>query len=356
MKSLSSMENYHVVGLGNALLDFQVEVPFEFLESQGLEKGSMTLVDESFQKEIVKALEDLQGPQSFARTAGGSAANTIAGVTNFGGRAAYIGKVSADENGRLYRKSLENQKIKVHSIPESHAPTGTCIALITPDAERTMLTHLGIAVDLGPKDIDADLLKASQVLHLEGYLWDSRSAKEAAVEAVDLMQANGRLSALTYSDPHCVERHHKDFLEITKSKLDIIFANEAEAKKAAGAQDGAEAFRLMKEWTRFVCITLGPRGAFLSDRSTGEAVHIPTWDVEVVDKLGAGDLFAAGFLFGITHNKSLKESGYLGCYAATRVIGQVSARLLDDLSPHITTITEGPAEDESCPGDLRLKA
>jgi len=348
------MEKFDVIGLGNALLDFQVEVPFEFLQSQGLEKGTMTLVEESFQKDLVEAVQNHFGSGTLARTAGGSAANTIAGITNFKGSAAYIGKVGNDENGRLYRRSLKDRGIHDHFVPDSSAPTGTCIALITPDAERTMLTHLGIAVDLGPKDLNEALLRSSRILHLEGYLWDSKSARAASLEAIEIMQSHGGLSALTYSDAHCVERHHKDFVELSKTKLDIIFANENEAKKATGSVDGVSAFRVLKDWAKYVCVTLGPRGALLSDRSSGETTHIPTWDVTVIDKLGAGDLFASGFLYSITHGHSLTESGYLGCYASTKVIQQVSARLTEDFSPSISTIMGGPGE-EACPGDLRLR-
>ncbi len=340
------MAKYQLLGLGNALLDFQVEVPFEFLEEQGLKKGSMTLVTEAQQRKLMESVLKKFGANTLRQTSGGCSANTLAGFANFGGKGAFIGKVGKDPHGSIYERSLTEANIESALKTSVDAPTGTCIALITPDAERTMVTHLGISVQLGVGDCNWKMVEDSDIVHIEGYLWDSPSAREASLKAIEIARSKGNKVSFTYSDSWCVDRHRVDFLELTRNKLDIVFANEAEALKATGTEKADEAFRIMRDWVPTLCMTLGSRGAYLSDKLTGTAEHIPTWNVAVVDKLGAGDLFAAGFLYGWTHEKNLRQSGFLGCYAATKVIQQVSARLDDDLSKNIDIAVEGPTADE----------
>lgn len=344
MKEMVAMK-YEVLGLGNALLDYQVEVPNSFLEEHGLKKGSMSLVDAATQHRLLDEVQKRFSKSAIRQTSGGCAANTLAGFANFGGKAFFVGKVGNDENGKTYERDLKSAKVETALHPESKDHTGTCLALITPDAERTMLTHLGIATELQPTDISGDKIQASDIVYIEGYLWDPPSGRAASREAMKAGKQLGKKIAFTFSDSFCVNRHHNDFVSLAKSSIDILFCNEHEAIEATGEKDVHAAFRVMKDWAPIVTITTGPRGALLSDSSRGLTEEIGTWDVKLVDKLGAGDLFAAGFLFGIARGKSLKEAGYLGCYSATKIIQQISARLNEDLSLQISTAIKGPTAE-----------
>ncbi len=337
---------YDVCGLGNALLDYQVRVPNEFLSELGVVKNSMTLVETAFQKKAVQLVHD-RFHEDTQKSSGGCAANTLAGFSNFGGRAYFFGKVGADEQGRHYRQDLEACGVKTHLVEDTRDSTGTCLALITPDAERTMLTHLGVATGLSEQDILPEPITDSAIVYIEGYLWDSPSARAASLKALDIARAQKRRTAFTYSDSFCVERHHSDFLQLAQNKIDILFCNETEALKATKKTDVREAFQEMKTWCNTVCITMGPEGALLSDRSRQAVEEITTWDVKLVDKLGAGDLFAAGFLFGLATDRSLKEAGHLGCFAATRVIQQMGARLPLGLNREVAKACLGPESHES---------
>lgn len=332
---------YDVVGLGNALLDFQVEAPYEFLSELNVTKGSMTLVETAFQSKAIALIHD-RFHRNIQKSSGGCSANTLAGLASFGGKGYFFGKVGKDAAGRHYREDLEKIGITTSLAEDSQDATGTCLALITPDAERTMLTHLGIATQLNEKDISADPIQNSSITYIEGYLWDSPTARKASLKAMELAKASGRLVAFTYSDSFCVDRHLKDFLELAKSKVDILFCNESEAMKATGLSNPEDAFRVMKDWCKVVCTTLGPRGAALSDSRSKQTESISTWDVKLVDKMGAGDLFAAGVLFGLSTGRDLRECGFLGCYAATRVIQQMGARLPQSLKPDIPLALRGP--------------
>ncbi len=336
---------YNVLGVGNALLDYQVSVSYQFLEKNGFKKGSMQLVDAETQGKLLREIRKEFKSNEIKQSSGGCVANSLAGLCNFGGKAFYIGKIAADDHGEIYRNDLRAAKIDTELHPGATEQTGTCLALITPDAERTMLTHLGIATHLGPKDIDSTKIDESEIVYIEGYLWDSPSGRAASQEAIKIAKAKGKKVAFTYSDSFCVDRHFDDFVNLAKSSVDILFCNETEAVRATNTPQVDEAFKIIKNWAPVVCITTGPRGALLSDSKKSETVQIPTWDVKLVDKLGAGDLFAAGFLFGYTHGRNLKEAGYLGCYSATKIIQQVSARLTEDLSKQIDTAVRGPSKE-----------
>lgn len=336
---------YDVLGVGNALLDYQVEVPNSFLEEHGLKKGSMSLVDAATQDHLLKEVRNRFSNSQIRTTSGGCAANTLAGFANFGGKAFFVGKVGTDDNGKTYEADLKSARVDVALHPESKKPTGTCLALITPDAERTMLTHLGIATELSPKDISGDKIQASEIIYIEGYLWDPPSGRSASQEAIKVAKQLGKRVAFTYSDSFCVSRHHADFVSLAKSSIDILFCNESEALAATGEKNVGSAFRVMKDWANIVTITTGPRGALLSHAKERMTEEIGTWNVKLVDKLGAGDLFAAGFLFGISQGRSLRESGFLGCYSATKIIQQVSARLSEDLSKQISIAIKGPTAE-----------
>ena len=354
MEKIDASMKYHVLGLGNALRDYHVEVPFEFLEKHGFQKGSMQLVDAATQKKVISEISTLAGNHSIRQSSGGCAANTLAGLANFGARGIFVGKVANDIQGNTYRDDLHQAGIETDLHPGNSDSTGTCLALITPDAERTMLTHLGIATHLSAKDIDAEKIERSDVIYIEGYLWDPPGGREASTEAIKIAKEKGKEVSFTFSDSFCVDRHKADFISLAKNSVDILFCNESEALIATGAKNIQEGFSILKDWAPTVAVTIGSRGALISEGRGKKAIEIPTWSATLVDKLGAGDLFAAGFLYGHTHGKSLKEAGHLGCYAATRVIQQVSARLSENLKSQIAIALIGP--DPAGAKDVVLKS
>lgn len=333
---------YDVIGIGNALLDYQVEVPFEFIEKHSLTRGSMTLVDEKTQHKLISEIRALKGKDAIRTTSGGCAANTLAGFQSFGGKGYFIGKIAEDDHGEFYKQDLKSCGIGFDLHPGTSAQTGTCLALITPDAERTMLTHLGIAVELGPRDISFETIQKSDMVYIEGYLWDSQSARAASREAMKMAKEQKKKIAFTFSDSFCVGRYHDDFVSLAKEHINVLFCNEDEAKMATKTATAEDAFQVMKGWCETVSITAGARGAFVSRHHGKETEEVPTWPVNLVDTLGAGDLFAAGFLYGLSTNHSLRECGYLGCYAASKIIQQMSARLNGPLSSEYQTAVQGP--------------
>ena len=331
-----------VVGIGNALLDYQVHTSFEFLKQHHLISGSMTLVDANTQKDLLSKIHKHFPKDHVRRSSGGCAANTIAGIRNFGGSSSFIGKIGKDPIGEFYQQDLERIGVSVHLQSSNVQSTGTCLAFITPDAERTMITHLGIATELHEKDIPTAPIQNTKIVYFEGYLWDSPSANKACLKAMDIAKQENKKIALTFSDALCVERHFDEFRHLTQSKVDILFCNEKEALKATNTNRVEDAFRSLQQWCDIVHITTGPRGALVASRKENFAEEIPTWNVKLVDKLGAGDLYAAGVLYGLTHGKNLKESSFLGCYSATRIIQQMSARLEVSLKADIEKVQEGP--------------
>lgn len=335
------MQN-ELIGIGNALLDFQLEVPDSVLTELKIKKGSMNLVDADYQLRIFSELHQRFGRDHFEVNSGGSAANTLAGFANLGGKAHFVGKLGRDDNAREYHADLQRVGIAFDYTPHAELPTGTCLALITPDAERTMLTHLGAAIDLNVKDLPTKALQASKILYLEGYLWDSRTAREACLEAAQVSRSSGMRVAMTFSDAFCVERHHDSFMEMLRNNVDILFCNETEAQMAAKNKDTHEAFKILSRLCPVVAVSTGPRGALLSENFGKHCTEVETWDVPLVDKLGAGDLFAAGVLYGLIRERPLQEAGYLGCYSATRVIQQMSGRLKEDLSKSVSQACRGP--------------
>jgi len=336
---------YDLVGIGNALLDFQIEVPEKILEELQIKKGSMTLVEPNYQLKVLSLLREKFNASNFKMSSGGSAANSLAGFSNYGGKSLLIGKLGQDENGAFYQKDLNACGVQFSSKTTTELPTGTCLALITPDAERTMLTSLGAAVELNTKDLDVDALKHSDFLYIEGYLWDSPSARAACLEAASIAKQNHTKVAFTYSDAFCVKRHFKDFLDLAKNKIDILFCNEHEAKAATETEDISKAFEEIAKWSPTVCVSIGPKGALVAEQAGKKTDRVATWDAKLVDKLGAGDLFASGVLFGLSQQRTLKEAAYLGCFSATRVIEQMSARLTQDLSKEIDQALQGPGKN-----------
>jgi sugar/nucleoside kinase (ribokinase family) len=308
-----------VVGIGNALVDVISHETDEFVVAHGLVKSAMTLIEADRAEELYAAM----GPGIEA--SGGSAANTIAGVASFGGRAAYMGRVFDDQLGTVFAHDLRAQGVTFHNKPATDGPpTGRCLIVVTPDAHRTMNTCLGASAFFGPGDVDADLVRNAQVTFLEGYLFDRPESMEAYWTASGYAHDAGRRVALTLSDLFCVERHRDDFLPLVRERVDILFANESEACALWGCDEVGAAIERARAEVAVACITLSEKGSVVV---AGTETHeVPAQPVEVVDTTGAGDLYAAGFLYGYTSGRPLPECGRLGSVAAAEIISHIGAR------------------------------
>jgi sugar/nucleoside kinase (ribokinase family) len=308
-----------VVGIGNALVDVLSHETDGFIDAHGLVKNAMTLVETERAEELYAAM----GPG--IEMSGGSAANTVAGIASFGGAAAYMGRIFDDQLGAVFAHDLRAQSVTFHNKPATDGPpTGRCLIVVTPDAHRTMNTYLGASAFFGPSDIDADLVRSSQVTFLEGYLFDRPESKEAYWTASGLARDAGRQVALTLSDLFCVERHHDDFLPLVRERVDILFANEAEACALWGCDEVGAAVERARAEVAVAAITIGAKGSVVV--AGAETYEVPAHPVEVVDTTGAGDLYASGFLYGLTHGRPLPECGELGSLAASEVISHIGAR------------------------------
>jgi len=315
-----------VVGVGNAIVDVVVRTSDEFLARHGLTKGAMRLIDE----DQARALYTAMAPA--VETSGGSAANTMAGVASLGGKPAYIGRVRQDQLGEIFCHDLRAIGVHFAVPPAPDGPsTARCLILVTPDAQRTMNTYLGACVNLCPEDLDEALLRRGKILYLEGYLWDRPQAKLAFLHAARVAAAAGRQVALSLSDSFCVDRHRESFLELVRDHVDILFANEAEIMSLYRSDSFEHAASQARAHTRLAALTRGAKGSVLL--SAHEEVEIAAEPVtRVVDTTGAGDLYAAGVLFGMTRGHSLREAGKRGAIAAAEVISHFGARPETSLS------------------------
>mgnify|MGYP006136626345 CR=1 FL=1 len=306
-----------IVGIGNAIVDVICKVQDNFLLENNLIKSTMKLVDEI---EFKKLLLDLKIEQTIA---GGSVANSMVGLSQLGNNAAFIGKINKDNLGEKYEQSLTKENVKyIYNKKIETTPTGTCLILITPDSERTMVTFLGIAGKINERDIDKKAIKESEIIFLEGYLWDEGEPKSAFDKALSLANK----SAMTLSDQFCVERHKSSFLDLVKNKLDIIFANEQEIKSLIDATDFNEVVTFGKQLNKSLIITRGERGSVAIIKS--EVVECNSKSkLKIIDLTGAGDLFAAGFLHGHINNLSIKESLEKGTEMSSKIIQKIGARL-----------------------------
>ncbi len=309
-----------VVGVGNAIVDVLAQAEDGLLEELGLDKGAMTLID-------AERADVLYGHMGSAiEVSGGSAANTLAGVASFGGRGAYIGKVRDDQLGTVFSHDIRAAGVDYRSRPVADgAPTARCLIFVTPDAQRTMQTYLGISVELGPDDIDAQAIGDAGITYLEGYLFDKEPAKEAFVKAAELAHAAGRKVALSLSDPFCVDRHRGSFRHLVSGYVDVLFANEAEIISLFEVGSFDDAVSEIRGHCEVAALTRGADGSLIV--TADEFVEIDAVPVEhVVDTTGAGDLFAAGVLFGLTQGYELETCGRLGSIAAGEVISHYGAR------------------------------
>ncbi len=306
-----------VLGIGNAIVDVICKVEEDFLSENNLAKSTMKLVNES---ELKKLLSNLKIEETIA---GGSVANSIVGLSQLGNPVSFIGKVNNDEFGNKYEKSLTNEKVKYcYQKKKESIPTGTCIILITPDSERTMCTFLGIAGKISDRDIDENAVKNSELIFLEGYLWDEGDPKTAFNKAINI----SKKTAMTLSDKFCVDRHKKSFLDLVNNKLDITFANELEILSLIDAKSFDEVISFSKQIGKLVVITRGDKGSLAIEKN--EVIECDSQkNLKIVDLTGAGDLFAAGFLHGHINNLSIKESLEKGTEMASKIIQKIGARL-----------------------------
>ena len=306
-----------VLGIGNAIVDVICKVKESFLSENNLTKSSMKLVDEA---EFKKLLSNLKIEETIA---GGSVANSIVGLSQFGNTVSFIGKVNDDELGNKYEKSLVNEKVKYcYQKKKGSIPTGTCLILITPDSERTMCTFLGIAEKISDKDIDENAVKNSELIFLEGYLWDEGEPKAAFNKAMNI----SKKKAMSLSDQFCVERHKKSFFDLVNNKLDITLANEQEILSLIDAKSFNEVISFGKQLGKLLVITRGEKGSIAIQKN--EVVECDSQkDLKIVDLTGAGDLFAAGFLHGHINNLSIKESLEKGTEMSSKIIQKIGARL-----------------------------
>jgi sugar/nucleoside kinase (ribokinase family) len=321
---------YDVLGLGNAIVDVLARVEDDFLIGEGMAKGSMALIDEP----RAKALYGKIGASVYV--SGGSAANTCAGVASLGARAAFIGKVRDDELGKSFAHDIKGAGVHFATpAATSGAATASCVILVTPDGERTMNTFLGASQGLNPNDVDPDLVRASGTIYLEGYLWDPPEAMTAFRRAADIAHEAGRRVALSLSDSFCVERHRPEFLDFIRSGVDLVFANEHEAKALYETADVDTALEALRMDAKSAVVTRSEQGAVFI--KGGETVVVPAHPIErVVDATGAGDLYAAGVLTGLARGLSFHESGRLGALAAAEVLSHLGARPQRNLASFAT--------------------
>jgi len=306
-----------ILGIGNAIVDVVCRINDQYLIDNQLTKSTMKLVDEV---EFKKLLSTLKIEQTIS---GGSVANSIVGLSQLGNDVGFIGKVNADDLGQKYEEGLTKEKVQYfYNKKREILPTGTCLILITPDAERTMVTYLGIAGKINENDIDEKAIKESEMIFLEGYLWDKGELKSAFNKAMSF----SRTKAMSLSDQFCVERHKNDFLDLVSNKLDIIFANEQEIKSLIDAKDFEDVVEFGKQTRKILIITRGEKGSVAIKNKEVIECKSKT-DLKIVDLTGAGDLFAAGFLHGFINNISTKEALEKGTDMSAKIIQKVGARL-----------------------------
>jgi len=306
-----------ILGIGNAIVDVICKVNDQFITQNNLTKSTMKLVDEA---EFKKLLSTLKIEETVS---GGSVANSIVGLSQLGDKVGFIGKISDDDLGNKYEEGLKKENVQFfYSKKKESIPTGTCLILITPDSERTMITFLGIAGKINENDIDANAVKNSEILFLEGYLWDEGEPKKAFEKAIN----NSNKVAMSLSDLFCVERHKSHFLELVKNKLDITFANEQEIMSLIDTKKFDDVINFAKETNKLIIITRGDKGAIAINNS--EIVECSAKkNLQLKDLTGAGDLFAGGFLHGFINKKSIKESLETGTEMSSKVIQIIGARL-----------------------------
>jgi len=319
--------NYDLVGIGNALVDIEVQVDDAFIEKTSVTKGGMTLSSIEDQNNILESLRS--SPKKIS--SGGSAANTIHGASLLGSKSYYLGRVANDSHGKHYTEDMQNCGVGFSGPGSDEQGTGTCVVLITPDTERTMLTHLGVSSSLHPENVDETIVKNSRGVYVEGYLWTGDGTREAGQHMAGIAKKEGIPVSFTLSDAFVVNSFKESLIEFIDSYVDILFCNEVEAQAMTGESDSLSAFKKLQATVDTVFLTLGSKGSLVG-KGGQEPVEVKTFPVKAVDTTGAGDLFAAGALYGVLNNHSLEESAVIGSYCAAQVVSHMGGRL--PLSSH----------------------
>ena len=319
-------QSLDVVCIGNAIVDVISHADDAFLERHGMVKGSMQLIE----SDIALSLYDDMPPA--IESSGGSAANTSAGIASFGGRVGFIGKVADDTLGQVFTHDIRATGVEYAPLapPADHA-TARCLILVTPDAQRTMNTFLGVSGLISPADVDTDLVARAKVVYCVGYLWDLPDAKAALLAGMEAARAAGGKVAFTLSDSFCVDRHRAEFVDLAENHVDILFGNEAEICSLYETDSFEEAAERVAGHCEIACLTRSEKGSVIIT-GDGARISVPAAPVDLVDTTGAGDLYAAGFLYGYTHGLDLEASGRLASLAAAEVIGHLGARPEIELS------------------------
>lgn len=317
------MKKYDVYGLGNALVDIEYEVTPEVLQALGIDKGVMTLVDEERQAKIVSRLDGAERNKA----SGGSAANTIIAVSQFGGNAFYSCRVADDEMGHFYVTDLIHGGVttNIHPARMGSGVTGKCLVFVTPDADRTMNTYLGVSAELSEDEVDESGIEESRYLYLEGYLVTGEATRAATIYARRVAREAGTKVALSLSDPNMVKFFKDGLLEMIGDGVDLLFANEQEALGMTGADNLSDAINHLMSLAEEVIVTRGPKGACVCH--TDGVIEIPPVEVKAVDTVGAGDMFAGAYLYGITHGMSRQQAGKLAATAAAKLVTSFGPRL-----------------------------
>lgn len=313
------MKEYDVYGIGSALMDFLIEANEQVLTQFGLKKGGMHLIDEKQSAEMLRKIKEY----NLKIAPGGSSANTLAAIALIGGKVVFCGKVGDDEHGYLYEKRMQEGRVR-SNIAKGPAATGHAITFITPDSQRTFATHLGAAMHLKKEDLFEEDITKSKVLHIEGYQLEDKNLRETALHAMGIAKRNGTKISIDLADPGLIERNRDDLTAMVKQYADIVFANEEEAMAFTG-KDAETAVQELAQDAEIAIVKQGAKGALIA--AEGKVIAISAYKTEAVDTTGAGDVFAAGFLFGLTHGMPLEKSGKMGAYLAAKVVSKIGARL-----------------------------
>ena len=309
-----------VIAVGNAIVDVIARVDDAFIEANGAPKGGMTLIDAG----QAKAVYDRMGPAQ--ESSGGSAANTAAGIASFGGRAGFVGRVRNDQLGQIFTHDIRAVGVSYETPHADHGMrTARCFIFVTPDAQRTMMTFLGASTEIAPEDVAPEIVEKAAVLYIEGYLWDAGPAKAAVLKAIDAARAAGAKVAFTLSDSFCVERHRAEFRELIRDHIDILFANEAEITALCETEDFDAAADMIAPDVEVAALTRSEKGSVVAHGDERIAVKAEQ-PARVVDTTGAGDLYAAGFLYGYAKGRAFADCARLGGVAAAEVISHFGAR------------------------------
>lgn len=326
MINLDTTKTIDVTGVGNAILDVLAYMSDDFIQSQGMNKGDMALIDEARAAELYELMGQTQ------EVSGGSVANSMAGIAGLGGKAAFIGRVRNDQFGSVYRHDLQSVGVRYETPDATDGPaTGCCYVMVTPDGERTMNTYLGAGSSLSPADMDESLIKDSKIVFIEGYQWNGEHNIAGVQHAFALAHKHGALRAFTLSAMFCVQAHREEFLQFIPESVDILFTNEEEAQALYPGESLEVIQGKLAQQTQLVALTLGEKGSRIL--CGGQVIEIaPQRVAKVTDATGAGDLYAAGLLYGLTQGKSLQESGDLASRCAAQIIQQLGARAMQPLS------------------------